>query len=72
MFMTEYNAKKHEEAMKKEWIDEGRAEGEAKERARGMRILVDTLKSLGFASDDIIQKVQENYGLSAKDIAMLL
>ena len=53
-------------------VEDIKEEAMEKERTSGIRILIESLREVGLTSGAIAQKVQEKYGLSAKDVAMFL
>ena len=51
------------ESDKAAWTEEGRAEGEAKERAKGIKNLVATVKELSANQTQAIEQVMKRYSL---------
>ena len=67
MLLETFDKELHEKTLRKEAFEDGYNEGEAKERATGIRNLITTLREVDFPREIALEKLKEKYGLSLEE-----
>ena len=67
MLLETFDQEKHDEAMKKDWYEAGRADGEKIGMEKGIRLLISALRKKSVSEEEIRNTLQEIYGISPED-----
>ena len=67
MILETFDQEKHDKAMKKDWYEAGREEGQKLERENGIRRLILSLMEAGVPKENIRLSLQQQYELSPEE-----